>query len=221
MRTIASVSGAHVMGVTINDYQVERAIHHNERLGLSGLCSVVQGNFLNLLFEPNTFDGAYAIEATCHAPNLDDVYAQIYRSLKPGARFVSYEWVTTKLFDPANAEHVAIVDGINYGNGLPDMRTAKEAEDAGRRVGFKLVTSLDLATASEPCGPWYHRLTGSRTVYRTVNQAIINTLCVLGIAPKGLGEVHDMLLDTVDALVAGGKTGIFSPMHLLVFEKPL
>ena len=29
MRTIASTSGAHVVGITINDYQVKRAKHHN------------------------------------------------------------------------------------------------------------------------------------------------------------------------------------------------
>ena len=29
MRTIASVSGAHVTGITINEYQVQRAKHHN------------------------------------------------------------------------------------------------------------------------------------------------------------------------------------------------
>jgi 24-methylenesterol C-methyltransferase len=47
------------------------------------------------------------------------VYAEIYRVLKPGAIFVSYEWVSTKLYDPSNPEHVKIMDEINYGNGLP------------------------------------------------------------------------------------------------------
>ena len=39
--------------------------------------------------------------------------------LKPGALFASYEWVATAMFDPDNAEHVRIMDDINYGNGLP------------------------------------------------------------------------------------------------------
>ena len=39
--------------------------------------------------------------------------------LKPGGLFATYEWVATKMFDPANAEHVRIIDEINYGNGLP------------------------------------------------------------------------------------------------------
>ena len=34
-------------------------------------------------------------------------------------------------------------------------------------------------------------------------------------------QVHKMLVDVADSLVAGGETGIFTPMHLLVFRKPL
>jgi hypothetical protein len=39
--------------------------------------------------------------------------------LKPGGLFASYEWVSTKEFDPKNPEHVRIIDEINFGNGLP------------------------------------------------------------------------------------------------------
>lgn len=34
------------------------------------------------------------------------------------------------------------------------MRTWKEAEQAGKNVGFELVMSVDLATASIVAGPW-------------------------------------------------------------------
>jgi 24-methylenesterol C-methyltransferase len=34
-------------------------------------------------------------------------------------------------------------------------------------------------------------------------------------------DVHDMLVHVAQSLVQGGETGIFSPMHLLVFRKPL
>ena len=36
MRTIASTSGAHVTGITINDYQVSRATYHNQRVRAAG-----------------------------------------------------------------------------------------------------------------------------------------------------------------------------------------
>ena len=37
------------------------------QLGLESLCQPTQGNFLNMPFENEIFDAAYAIEATCHA----------------------------------------------------------------------------------------------------------------------------------------------------------
>jgi hypothetical protein len=44
---------------------------------------------------------------------------QVYRVLKPGAIFVSYEWVSTSIFDKSAKEQVAIIDEIIIGNGLP------------------------------------------------------------------------------------------------------
>jgi ubiquinone/menaquinone biosynthesis C-methylase UbiE len=41
--------------------------------GVTPLATIVRGDFLNMPFQPNTFDAAYAIEATCHAPKVRDV----------------------------------------------------------------------------------------------------------------------------------------------------
>ncbi len=35
-----------------------------------------------------------------------------------------------------------------------EMRTWTEAEEAGKKVGFELVTSVDLAVSSPVCGAW-------------------------------------------------------------------
>lgn len=37
---------------------------------------------------------------------------------------------------------------------LQEMRTYKEAEQAGKHVGFELVHSSDIAVASPVTGPW-------------------------------------------------------------------
>ena len=52
---------------------------------------------------------------------LQAAYAEVFRVLKPGSYFASYEWVSTKEYDPNNRDHVRIIDEINYGNGLPVM----------------------------------------------------------------------------------------------------
>ncbi|KAJ6931602.1 hypothetical protein NC652_014946 [Populus alba x Populus x berolinensis] len=87
MRSIAAHSRAKVVGITINDYQVSRARMHNKKAGLDSLCEVVQGNFLEMPFPENSFDGAYSIEATCHAPKLEEVIQGIERGdALPGLR---------------------------------------------------------------------------------------------------------------------------------------
>ncbi|KAK1653259.1 hypothetical protein QYE76_071064 [Lolium multiflorum] len=110
MRAIAAHSGSKVVGITINDYQVNRARAHNRKAGLDSQCEVVCGNFMAMPFPDASFDGAYSIEATCHAPRLQDVYAEVFRVLKPGGLYVSYEWVTTALYradDPASRPSTA------------------------------------------------------------------------------------------------------------------
>ena len=41
-------------------------------------------------FEAETFDAAYAIEATCHAPDRTQCFAEIFRVLRPGGHFAGY-----------------------------------------------------------------------------------------------------------------------------------
>lgn len=219
MRRVMSRTGAHVTGITINDYQVNRATEHNRNIGISEFTKVVQGDFHNMPFPDGSFDAAYAIEATCHANSLVKVFSEVARVLKPGKRFVSYEWVTTPLYDGSNPEHVRIIDEINKGNGLPDMRTWKEAEEAMVKAGFKLVYSQDMAVASQPqCTPWMARLKMNRFQH-FLNGSIVNTLNALHLLPSGVKEAHDMLIDVAHWLVAGGENGTFTPMHMLVGEK--
>lgn len=63
-------------------------------------------------FADNTFDGVFALEATCHARDPVTVYKEIFRVLKPGALFVETAWAMTDNYDPQNAEHVKIKNGI-------------------------------------------------------------------------------------------------------------
>jgi len=53
-------------------------------------------------FEESQFDAVYAIEATLHAPSLEDVYAQCFRVLKPGGKFGVFEWVLTDKFEESD-----------------------------------------------------------------------------------------------------------------------
>lgn len=77
----------------------------------------VQADFMKIPFEKETFDGVYAIEATCHAPRRENVYGEIFRVLKPGQIFACYEWCLTPKYDPSNEHHRLIKKKIEEGDG--------------------------------------------------------------------------------------------------------
>ncbi|CAN4124904.1 unnamed protein product [Withania somnifera] len=198
MRAIAAHSGANIVGITINEYRVKRARAHNKKAGLDSLCEVVCGNFLEMPFDDDSFDGAYSIEATCHAPKLE-------------------EWVTTELYDSDDPEHVEIICGIERGDALPGLRSYKDIAEIATKVGFEIVKEKDLA--KPPAEPWWTRLQMGKIAYWR-NHIVVTVLSWLGIAPKGVTDVHDMLFVTADYLAKGGDTGIFSPMHMILCRKP-
>uniref|UniRef100_A0A7R9XUM1 Methyltransferase n=1 Tax=Prasinoderma coloniale TaxID=156133 RepID=A0A7R9XUM1_9VIRI len=216
MRNIARATGGKVTGLTINEYQVQRCEAHNRRSGLEGRVSVVQGNFLSMPFEDASFDCAYSIEATCHAPNLESVYGEIHRVLKPGGLYATYEWLTTDLYDKSDPRHVRIIDSICHGNALPDLRTLGDALAAAKAVGFEVVEEADAALP--PALPWYRRLNISAWEYR-LNGLVVRALTAIGVAPQGTAEVHKMLVEVARDLAEAGELGIFTPMHRIVLRK--
>jgi sterol 24-C-methyltransferase len=93
---------------------------------------------MKLPFPDNSFDGVYAIEATCHAPRREGVYGEIFRVLKPGHIFATYEWCLTPKYDGRVEEHRLIKKKIEEGDGLPDMAREEECVAALKASGFEV-----------------------------------------------------------------------------------
>ena len=235
-REIARLAGVNIVGVNNNAFQVERARRYTESAGLQDQVSFVKGDFMRLKeqFGENSFDAVYAIEATCHAPSWEGVYGEIMSVLKPGGVFGLYEWCMTDAWDPSNPEHRKIAHGIELGDGIPEMRTIKQARDALKKVGFQIERDVDLADQGDKI-PWYYPLEGDIRKVQTlwdlfmcwrmtwfgklVTQTTVRSLEYVGLAPKGTYDVGESLKVAADALVAGGKTKLFTPMMLFVARK--
>jgi len=150
-RNIARVSQAHVVGLNNNAYQCRRGDAWSKVENLSGLVSFVNGSFLGMPFEDEEFDGAYEIEATCHAANRVQCYSEIFRVLKPGAAFAGYEWCMVEdWYNPEDAEHKSIKAGIEIGDGLPNILYRHEIIEALEESGFVVEEEQDLAEAGNP-----------------------------------------------------------------------
>ena len=117
--------------------------------GLSDQLEFVKGDFMNLPFEEGSFDAAYQIEATVHAPDPVGCYRNIFKALKPGGAFAGYEWCVSDDFDVNNPDHVKAKAEIELGNGLPDMLTCKACKAALEEAGFVVEYAEDLAPLAE------------------------------------------------------------------------
>lgn len=186
---------------------------------------------MDLPFVENTFDAAYAIEATCHAPDRVKCYSEILRVIKPGAVFACYEWCLTDKYDPTNEEHRHIKKLIEEGDGLPDIISTDECEQALVEAGFEMIEARDMVLDDHVDVPWYTPLTPSYNVLSQrfqftpigmiMTRTMLRVLEALWLAPKGTVKVQAMLQQGAIGLARGGVQGIFTPMHLLVARKPL
>lgn len=234
-REISRFTDANVVGLNNNDYQIDRATHYAEREGLADKLSFVKGDFMQMNFPDNTFDAVYAIEATVHAPDLEGVYREINRVLKPGGVFGVYEWLMTDEYNNDNAEHRKIRLGIEQGDGISNMVRVSEGLSAIQKAGFDLLHHEDLADRDDPV-PWYYPLAGSfkhmtsawdvltiaRMTWwgRGLAHRFVGAMETVGLFPKGSQKTADSLAWAGDCLVAGGKRKLFTPMYLMVGRKP-
>jgi sterol 24-C-methyltransferase len=231
MRNIARFSGSKVTGANISDYQIKVGNKRNKEVYLDKLCKLEKADFMKMPFANNTFDGAYAIEATCHAPDKSLVFAEVLRVLKPGAYFSGVDWVVTEKYDAKNSKHVALREGIEVGNGLPVLATGEAVKKALVKAGFELVEAWDANRCVHEPGqsPWYEALGGAYTLKgfrrtkpgRAVTQVLVTVLEALRIAPKGTTKVSALLNATADDLWESGHLEIFTPSYYFLARKPL
>lgn len=240
MRNIAKFLQCQITGITINPYQVQRGNELSQQdPATKDLCKSIQGDFMNLPFGKNNskdeeesflFDAAYAIEATCHAPNRVQCYSQIYNCIKPGCIFACYEWCMTDKYDPTNPNHLRMKKQIEQGNGLPDIVTTQVCLEAMKDAGFEIVTEYDLATVPHvqswmtPLMPSWNPLS-QRFQFNwfgsIVTNIVIYAMELLYIAPAGTVKTQQILQTGGFALRDAGQEGIFTTMYLMVGRKPL
>ena len=220
MRHVVRATGARIRGININAHQIRVGQELNQEAKLNHLADFVQCDFMDMdVLEPNSFDAAYAIESTAHAPDKVGAYGQIFRVLKPGAYFWGQETVLTDKFNAESTEHQKIKDRLMGTMALYEISSIVEVKAALETAGFKVVECEDLGRASPESVPWYMPLTGkgqffhaSRTspVRRAYTLMTLRVAEVFGLVPKGTAAATKLTAAVADASIEGGRAGIFS-----------
>jgi cyclopropane fatty-acyl-phospholipid synthase-like methyltransferase len=81
---------ARLLGLTRVPWQVERAHALNDAAGCGERVRVIEGDYQDTVLPRSSYDGAYAIESSCHAHGADKgaLLAEAHRLLRPGGRLV-------------------------------------------------------------------------------------------------------------------------------------
>ena len=232
MRRVVSESGASVVGINNSAIQLEKAETLSREAGLDSMVDYVRCNFMDMgAIEDNTFDCGYAIESTCHAPDKRRAFAEIFRVLKPGALFWGQEMCLTDKFDPNDSRHQAIKRELMRGIALQDIASPAEVNRALEAAGFQVIEGMDRDVKEGPSTPWYRPMESRHGTLDNVLSRVpwgrkamiagVKLAEALRLFPRGSAEVVRLLDRTADAYVAGGKTGIFTPLYCVLARKPL
>jgi sterol 24-C-methyltransferase len=229
MITIGKSSGASIMGLNFNAYQISRGEQLVRKAGLESICSFRLANFMEVPLPDGHFDALYSFEAICHAPDTGALFEELYRLLKPGGEIAAIDWCLTERFDEDDAGHRDIRDRIEYANGTPDLLTPQQQLEAVKGAGFEVLSAIDQAAESDPKTPWYMALQGRDVSLaslarvpagRRLTAAVTAGLERIRIAPPGTSEAAELLNVAADSLVEAGEQGIFTPMFLVHARKP-
>ena len=231
MRRVASEAGVRVLCINNNGQQLEKAKRRNVEEGLDQMAEYMKCSFMDMsAIEADSFDAGYAIESTCHAPDKERAFAEIFRVLKPGALFWGQEMCMTQKFDPTNSHHRAVKDELMLGIALKDIATFSEVNHALEAVGFQVIEAADKDIKEGPSVPWYQPMEGRsgtlRNAFRRTPLGRKAMVAALRLAemfrffPKGSADVVKLMDRTADAYVAGGQTEIFTPLYCFLARKP-
>ncbi|KAF8822931.1 putative Cycloartenol-C-24-methyltransferase [Cardiosporidium cionae] len=232
MRHLARFTGASIKGINLNMLQLQRAKDYISKEGLQEFCSLLYCDFAKLeeKLPLNAFDGAYALEAVCHAPDKMACFKSVFSVLKPGGYYCCYEWVLTDKFDGSDAMHRYCKNAVETLGGVPELITQMELIQCLKSAGFNVIECVDISNDLKKRypDPWYTKFDPASSIFNfpaskfgiILLQQFLRISELLRIVPKGSAAAHKVITSGIDGTIQSGRLGIFTPHLFVKAQKP-
>ena len=212
----ATLSGGQVSGYNIDPNQIENAIDWAAETHMSDRLHFKEGNHHDpLAYESSSFDGCFSFQAVWpffKKEELDAHAREMYRVLKPGARYACSEYLLSPYFDWNNPEHATL-----HKTYLPTLAATQSMYPADvcaalERAGFKILVS---APSKSEAWPICEQKRGLILRVRTV----IRALEAIRIMPAWVEQSLDLLQKGGQAWTDAEKAKIADLNWRIVAEK--
>jgi len=213
---VASSTRAEVTGMNIDPDQLESA--REFALGNGLRCQFLLGdlNDLPLPFPDSSFDAVYEVGVFTYSKNLDKLFREIHRVLKPGGRFAALDWMRLPNYDPANPYHLDLMKRIKPLVGAIGTPSADEFAGALKSAGFEILinenASIDglQAPLIENADQFFTRVTKG-----------IQFLVKWRVLPAHFQILFDRLTQDGEAFVEADRLRIVTSSHYALAKKEL
>ena len=212
----ATETGGRVSGYNIDADQLDSAISWADECSMSEQLHYKVGNHHEPLdYASETFDGCYSFQAVWpffKKEELDAHAKEMYRVLKPGARYACSEYLLTPHFDWNDEEHVALQKSF-----LPTLAATQSMYPADvcaalERAGFTVILSAPSKGVAWPiCEQKRDLILLARKAIRALEK--------IGLMPPWVEESLDLLQTGGEAWTVAEKAKIADLNWRIVAEK--
>jgi len=128
-----------IVGFDVEQPVVDLATKRATEQGLADRARFVRGAPGPLPFADQSFDVVFSKDALIHVADKETLFADIFRVLRPGGRFVASDWLTSHDGEPSAAMRAYLAaEGLSFG-----MASAARYEAAMAKAGFADVRTVN------------------------------------------------------------------------------
>lgn len=210
---IASSTGAEVTGINIDQGQLDNAIVYAKQHELPCNFKRVDFNDLPLPFADNAFDALYEIQAFSLAKDLEKLFKELFRLLKPGGKISLLDWVRLPKYDPQNPRHAELMKRIKPFIGAIGTPSPAELENLFQKTGFNVLLSC------EPSINGHQEVLIDKAGNYELFSKIIKGLVKIKVFPQHFDLLLERFTNDCEALIEAEQQELVTTSYHIIAEK--
>ena len=213
---MASYTGAHVTGINLDPGQLKSAEAFAKGNGLEEQCQFKQAdmNDIPFPFADNSLDAIYQIQVFTYSKNLEKLFADLHRILKPGGKLAFLDWVSLPNYNPSNPRHVELMRQVKPLIGAVGTPTVDQFTTLLKKAGFKILVNENASID----GLQSPLIANADKFFTRVN-GLINFLVGCKVLPRHFKALFDRLTKDGQAFVEADQQRLVTTSHYIVAQK--